>query len=88
MTHPHATTASPRMDSTLAAKAHNLARRAWQAYWNRRARRATIEILRGLDSRTLRDIGLTHSEIESVVRERHGERRPCYDESWHGRAGA
>jgi uncharacterized protein YjiS (DUF1127 family) len=88
MTHPHVATANHRTAPTLAVKVAAVARRAWQAYWDWRARQATIEILRALDSRTLRDIGLSRSEIESVVRERHGERRPCYDESWHGRAGA
>ena len=88
MTHPHATTANPGMAATFAVKAAAMVRKAWQAYWDWRARRATAEILRTLDSRTLRDIGLTHSEIDSVVRERFGERRPSYDEHWHGRAGA
>jgi len=87
MAHTHATTthgATP----TLATRAASTARRAWRTYWDWRARRATVEILRSLDSRTLHDIGLSRSEIESVVRDKHGERRRCYDESWHGRAGS
>ena len=88
MTYPHVATANHRTAPTLANKAGGIARRAWQAYWDWRARQATIEILRALDGRTLRDIGLTRSEIELVVHDKYGERRRCYDESWHGRAGS
>jgi uncharacterized protein YjiS (DUF1127 family) len=88
MTHPHVATANHRTAPTLAVKVAAVARRAWQAYWDWRARQATIEILRALDSRTLRDIGLSRSEIESVVRDKHGERRRCYDAGWRGRPGA
>jgi uncharacterized protein YjiS (DUF1127 family) len=42
-------------------------RRAWAGYWTRRAERATVAILLALDSRTLKDIGLDRSEIESVA---------------------
>jgi uncharacterized protein YjiS (DUF1127 family) len=50
-------------------------RRAWAGYWDRRARAATVSILRSLDDCTLRDIGMDRSEIESVVYGRRGERR-------------
>ena len=43
------------------------ARDAWRRYWVRRAQRATVVILRSLDDRTLRDIGISPSEIESCV---------------------
>ena len=36
-------------DPTLATRAAGIARRAWRAYWDWRARRATVEILRSLD---------------------------------------
>lgn len=39
----------------------------WEAYWTRRAKRATVALLRGLDDRVLHDIGIDRSEIESVV---------------------
>jgi uncharacterized protein YjiS (DUF1127 family) len=41
--------------------------RAWRNYWRRRAARATLQILHALDDRTLKDIGIDRSEIESVV---------------------
>jgi len=50
--------------------------RAWATYWSAQARRATVMVLRSLDDRTLKDIGMDRSEIESVVYARAGERRP------------
>ena len=86
MTHPHLTTADHRTPSTLATRVARIVSRAWNAYWDWRARQATVQILLALDSRTLRDIGLSRGEIESVVYGRHGERRMRYDENW--RTGA
>jgi len=58
-----------------------LVRRGWCSYWERRARRATVFILRSLDERTLRDIGISPSEIPSCV---YGsdDRLRRYDRSW------
>jgi uncharacterized protein YjiS (DUF1127 family) len=53
--------------SSLTARIGALARRGWQTYWQRRARRATVLLLASLDDRTLHDIGLSPSEIASVV---------------------
>ena len=59
-----------------------LLRRCWDAYWSWRARRMTLNILRTLDDRTLKDIGLSASEIASAVYGREDHRRRCYDENW------
>jgi uncharacterized protein YjiS (DUF1127 family) len=50
--------------------AHGLAQNLWswwETYWTRRAKLATVTLLRGLDDRVLHDIGIDRSEIESVV---------------------
>ena len=57
-------------------------RRCWEAYWSWRARRMTLNILRTLDDRTLKDIGLSASEIASAVYGREEDRRRSYDETW------
>jgi uncharacterized protein YjiS (DUF1127 family) len=49
--------------------------RAWAAYWSARARRATVLMLQSLDGRTLKDIGIDRSEIESVVYGEPDDRR-------------
>ena len=66
MAHSHAlgTRTAP---SFLFSRLSDVVRRAWAGYWTRRAKRATVLVLRSLDSRTLKDIGLHRSEIESVV---------------------
>ena len=47
----------------------------WNAYRTRSAQRATVRILRDLDDTMLRDIGLSRSEIDSVVYGASGDRR-------------
>lgn len=47
----------------------------WQAFRLRRRLRATLFTLQALDDRTLSDIGLDRSEIESVVQGEGHERR-------------
>jgi len=69
-----------------ANRAPSLAGRWWRAYWDWRAREATIVILRSLDERTLRDIGINASEIASCVYGQGGDRRRAYDESWPWRS--
>lgn len=54
----------------------DMARHVWTGYWTRRAEHATVGILHALDDRTLKDIGLDRSEIESVAHDtRRAERR-------------
>ena len=55
--------ASPTLTSWLGTKSGTF----WRAYLDRRARRATVRILHSLDARTLKDIGVNPSEIESLV---------------------
>ena len=51
----------------------------WGAYWTRRAKRATVFLLQGLDDRVLHDIGVDRSEIESVVYATSGDRLVRYN---------
>jgi uncharacterized protein YjiS (DUF1127 family) len=52
----------------LAHRAAAIAGERWRAYADWRERRAAVKELAALDDRTLRDLGLTRSEIEFVVR--------------------
>jgi uncharacterized protein YjiS (DUF1127 family) len=63
-----------------------VARRAWRFYWERRAQRATVLILSSLDERTLRDIGLARSEIESCVYGGDNDRLRRYHATWPWRS--
>ena len=74
--------------STLAARGGRIVARQWNAFWDRRARQATVDLLHTLDDRTLRDIGISRGEIVSVVYGRRGERRRCYDEAWRRGVGS
>lgn len=67
--------------ATDAARVTGIIRKAWRAYWDWRARRLTVMLLSSLHPRTLRDIGVSPSEIESLVRCGGGHRR-SYDASW------
>lgn len=71
---------------TLRARAVALIRHGWRTYWERRARRATVLILHSLDERTLHDIGITPSEIESCVYSGNGDRLRRYNETWPWRS--
>jgi uncharacterized protein YjiS (DUF1127 family) len=65
--------------------AHPLAdalKRAWRGYWQRRAQRATVQMLNGLDDHMLKDLGMARGEIQSVVYGRRGERRHRYEANW------
>lgn len=75
MAHIHAlgTRTAP---SFLYSRLSDAVRSGWAGYWTRKAERATVLVLRSLDSRTLKDIGLHRSEIESVVYGQSGDNRP------------
>jgi uncharacterized protein YjiS (DUF1127 family) len=53
-------------------------RSGWQAYWERRALKASVVLLQSLDDHQLHDIGISRSEIESVVYSPPTERRHTY----------
>jgi len=72
---------------TLAARAGGLIRGAWRAYWEWRARKVTILLLKSLDRRTLHDIGIAESEIESLVCA-GSDRCRRYDATWLWQVGA
>jgi uncharacterized protein YjiS (DUF1127 family) len=57
-------------------------RRLWNAYWANRAKSTTVFLLRGLDDRTLQDIGVERSEIESLVYSRSCDRLKRYQPVW------
>ena len=54
----------------------------WDAYWTMRARRTTVMMLRSLDDRSLHDIGVDRSEIESVVYGKPSDRTLHYQRNW------
>ena len=54
-------------ETSLSSRIAGHVRQAWQHYWTQKTRRAAVLALRTLDDRTLKDIGIDRSEIESVV---------------------
>jgi len=54
----------------------------WHVFRQWRSRRLTVHILASLDERTLKDIGLNRSEIESAVYGKRGERVRAYRDDW------
>ena len=54
-------------DGSVPQRVLDAVKRAWVGYWTHRAKRATVFALHALDDRTLKDIGMDRSEIESVV---------------------
>jgi uncharacterized protein YjiS (DUF1127 family) len=63
---PAATRAMDRLWASVRAR--------WYHHVQKRRLRATVRILHGLDARTLKDIGLDRSEIESAAGTRFGRR--------------
>lgn len=78
---------APHRPSTLTARAALFVLGGWRAYWDWRARKATVLILRSLDCRTLHDIGIHPSEIESLVYSGGSDRCRRYDAIWPWRSG-
>ncbi len=74
-----------REPATLGARIVNAVRTAWRGYWTWRARKAAILILRSLDRRTLRDIGVDPGEIETLLRDADRRQRP--GATWPWRSG-
>jgi uncharacterized protein YjiS (DUF1127 family) len=66
MQHSLTRPASARLSTSLSGKIRNFVALVWQTYRLRRHQRSTARMLQELDERTLRDIGLSRSEIESV----------------------
>ena len=62
------TAASGAGEGSGLRRAREVLTRAWYSYWNARAKRATVLVLNALDDRTLKDIGIDRSEIESIAR--------------------
>ncbi len=87
MMHVQVSPAAEPARSSSAARVAAAARRAWHAYWMWRAKQATVQILCSLDARTLRDIGINPSEIESFVFGRGCQRLRRYDDAWRNRSG-
>ena len=54
----------------------------WRTYWELRARKASVMLLSSLDNRTLDDIGLDRSEIESFVYDKSRSRLRQYQPGW------
>jgi uncharacterized protein YjiS (DUF1127 family) len=59
----------------------------WLGYLGWRRRRASVRLLQSLSDRTLHDIGINRSEIESVVHSATDNRRQRrnFPERWAGR---
>jgi uncharacterized protein YjiS (DUF1127 family) len=66
MAHTTHVLSNPRPIS-LSQSVASFVKREWTTYQVRRAKRATARILFELDDATLRDIGLSRSEVDSVV---------------------
>jgi uncharacterized protein YjiS (DUF1127 family) len=62
------------------------AQRWWSGYRDRRDRRSTVAILGGLSDAALKDIGLTRSELESLVNGPGEEHPRAYDRNWRARS--
>lgn len=78
----HFAPAPGRTSRPLASHLAGLIARAWVTWHHKRAQRKTVRILHGLDCRTLKDIGVAPSEIESIVYGDPRERTRPYRGDW------
>ena len=69
-------------DRSFGRAAQDFLARAVRAYIEWTIRRATVRILGSLDDRALHDIGMSRSEIHSVVYGEPGERLHVYRRTW------
>jgi len=67
MTCKELTATADQASATLTSRFAGSAAGLWRAYLDRRAQRATVRILQSLDARTLKDIGISRTEIDSLV---------------------
>ena len=73
MTRAYPISTADQAPSTRTARMGNSIAKAWRGYWQRRAKRATVELLHSLDDRTLHDIGV-EPERDPVARLRQARR--------------
>jgi uncharacterized protein YjiS (DUF1127 family) len=80
MSNTHAISATPSVSARPAPQGlGSFLKSWWDAYWTLRSQRATVFMLRSLDDRSLQDIGVDRSEIESVIYGTPGDRRLRYE---------
>jgi uncharacterized protein YjiS (DUF1127 family) len=82
MTFTHMTYRRRRLGFGLGAGLKARLQRIWQGYWEWQRRRTTVRILSALDERTLRDIGISPSEITSYAYGDPEQRRRRCEASW------
>jgi uncharacterized protein YjiS (DUF1127 family) len=88
MTCAHMTYRRRRIGLALGVSLKGRLHRVWQGYWEWQRRRTTVRILSALDERTLRDIGISPSEITSYAYGDPDQRRRRCEASWRFNAHA
>jgi uncharacterized protein YjiS (DUF1127 family) len=69
-------------EATGRARGRGVAARMWDRFQAWRARRETLRALYSLDVGTLRDLGISPREIDSLVYGDNGDRIRGYDPDW------
>ena len=78
----HFVPAQRRIPRPLGSRLAGLGLQAWANWRHKRAQQKTVRILNGLDCRTLKDIGVSPGEIESVVYGNPRDRTRSYRDDW------